>query len=207
MSARITVMELLTWTYRDELVKHGGLGYAEPGALLEAVGLAGVAAFTMRGPVTLGAPHPDAWTVHRAVQAIGPIAALAGDGAEARAGLLQILRVCLGPMAAAAKHAADWLERAERIARRAEPAGPLLTSVALKLVKPPQAECWACEPQRNANGYVIVEGVRMARESIRVQGRRMQRSTMLAGWCPLRWTPERWRCWTSGCAGASPTRP
>jgi hypothetical protein len=69
---RTTMIELLIWTYRDELPKRDRLGYGDAWGPVEARGKSGGYDVEPmpRLPAVVGAPHPDAELVDRRVKAM-----------------------------------------------------------------------------------------------------------------------------------------
>jgi hypothetical protein len=191
---KTSVVELLTWACRDELIKRDVQGYGEGWAGIEAYGDRGGfdAPPPVRAPAALGAPHPDALVVDRVLKALPPVR-LADDLDAAR----KMAALLLGPVAGLVtgeqyrgqerKVAED---RLMALARRAHDPRPLLQSLALGVIKPPAREHWSVEPLRDGRGRIVETGIVWRKETVRLGGRTARLQVMVSGATPVRWLPE-----------------
>jgi hypothetical protein len=182
-----TMLELLTWAYRDELPKRDVQGFGDGWGAVEAAGERGGwdAPPTARLPTILGAPHADAELVDRRVKAMAPFRFLRQgvDPIEERRGLA---RHFLGPMA--------WAVEDARLALLTRPLDlrPFVQSLALGALQAPAREAWA--PERiladEATGRVLQVGVEWRTTRVKVGGVSTFLKEGVAGLCPIRWTPD-----------------
>jgi hypothetical protein len=191
---KTSVVELLTWACRDELIKRDVQGYGEGWAGIEAYGDRGGfdAPPPVRAPAALGAPHADALVVDRVLKALPPVR-LADDLDAAR----KMAALLLGPVAGLVtgeqyrgqeRRVAE--DRLMTLARRAHDPRPLLQSLALGVIKPPAREHWSVEPLRDGRGQIVETGIVWRRETVRLGGRTARPRVMVSGSTPLRWLPE-----------------
>jgi hypothetical protein len=179
---KTSVVELLTWACRDELIKRDMQGYGEGWAGIEAYGDRGGfdAPPPVRAPAALGAPHPDALVVDRVLKALPPVR-LADDLDAAR----KMAALLLGPVAGLVPD-----ERLLALARRAHDPRPLLQSLALGVIKPPAREHWSVEPLRDSRGQIVETGIVWRKETVRLGGRTARLRVLVSGATPVRWLPE-----------------
>jgi hypothetical protein len=182
MGLKTTVLDLLTWAYRDELIKRDVQGYGEGWAGIEAYGDRGGfdAPPPVRAPAALGAPHADALVVDSVLKALPPVR-LADDLDAARS----MAAMLLGPVAGLVSD-----ERLLALARRAHDPRPLLQSLALGVIKPPAREHWSVEPMRDGRGQIVETGIIWRKETVRLGGRTARLRVLVSGFSPVRWLPE-----------------
>ena len=186
MRRKTTMLELLTWAYRDELPKRDVQGYGGGWGAVERAGDGGGydSPPPVRAPVALGAPHPDAEWLSRQVQALPVLDVVEGDAAGLSAAL-EAAEILLGPMSRLLDR-----ETMRHMATRKVSLPVSVQSLALGIVRPPSCEAWRAEPLRNKDGYVVVLNERWTKQSIRIGGRTARLNVMTSGECPVRWSPD-----------------
>lgn len=186
MRRKTTMLEMLTWAYRDELPKRDVQGFGDGWAPVERAGETGGydSPPPVQAPVALGAPHPDAEWLAAQVLKLPVIDVVETDAAGVTAAL-EAAAILLGPMA----RLIDPADIA-RLASRRVALPVAVQSLALGVVRPPPREHWRAEPMRNRDGYVIVINERWHKQTIRIGGRTARLNVMVSGETPLRWAPD-----------------
>jgi hypothetical protein len=183
---RTTMIELLTWTYRDELPKRDRLGYGDAWGAVEAYGDGGGYDVEPmpRLPAIVGAPHPDAETVAAAVSGLGAVGMLDASP-EGLCAAREAAELLLGPIG-------RLLTEAElrALAGRSVHLPAALQSLALGVVRAPKREAWTPEAIRDGEGKVVQLGVEWRTVRVRIDGRTVFKRLMVCGWSPVRWAPQ-----------------
>jgi hypothetical protein len=183
---KATMLEVLTWVYRDELPKQAVQGFGESWARVERAGESGGydCQAAPRAPVALGAPHPDAEWLAEMVYALPVVDMMGADAAGVQEGLAAA-QVLLGPMAGFLT-AGDMAKLVKH--RISLPAA--IQSLALGVLKPPVREVWCCEAVRDIKGHVVQADVRYHKQSVRLSGKTVRVNMMISGYCPVLWSPD-----------------
>lgn len=179
---RATMLEILTWAYRDELPKRDVQGYGEswvPGKGPRYDGPAPV-----RLPVALGAPHPDAELVDARVKAL-PVFLFLRDGRDVAQETAALALHLLGHVAGVIDMTAARLAVARGLDLR-----PYVQSLALGVIKPPRRETWSVEPLRMRGGAVALEDVQWRTERVRIAGKSAFTRVMVSGRSQVRYVPD-----------------
>ena len=182
---RTTVLELLIWTYRDELPKRDQQGFGDGWEMVARhAETGGLDVDPMpRSPAALGAPHPDAETVASAVKRLGE-ATMRPDGADGVTAGYEAAEVLLGAMGAQVP-----AEAMARLATRRMQMASLVQSLALGVLRPPRREAWACEAVRGSDGKVVELDAGVKKETVRLAGKTMRLRQRIDWRCPLVWSP------------------
>ncbi len=184
---RTTMIELLTWTYRDELPKRDRMGYGDGWGAVEAYGDGGGYDVEPmpRLPTIVGAPHPDAELVDRRVKAMDRFEFTRSDQ-DAQSERRRLAEHFLGPM--------SWHPNDAQLGAMMKPMDlrPFIQSLALGVIRPPGAEAWVAEPIRSddRSGRVHQENVEWRTVRVRIDGQTVFKRQLVSGDCPVRWVPD-----------------